>query len=339
MIATIYPDRITVREPKPFNAYDFYERKIEREFAKQNNNSLNNLKKPRTDFSLSKTTIRKIRDTFNLLYEITPARTVVTQSKKKIYNFRLSFVTLTLPAPQQHSDTEIKKKCLNNFLSIMRNRFGLRNYIWVAELQQNQNIHFHLVFDLYISHHAIRYYWNQSLELLGYVSAYSSKFQAMSLSDYAKYRNKSIEEVSRAFIRNCRNKWKNPPTEQAIAIKNTDSLVYYLSKYIAKNVQNSEALDMDRLESFGRSWARSESLSAIKYISTWCWDSIKARITTFGDLSDFFIERVYDYCTVFYVKRRLKSVKFKNWLSRHMRNVAEASNYTLSGLDPVPIKI
>src|SRR5690606_27662078 len=135
--------------------------------------------------NLSKASKRKIKDTFSLLYHLAKPRTVKISNKKYIYNFRLSFVTLTLPSQQKHTDVEIKKICLNNFLNVMRQKFGLKNYIWISEIQENGNLHFHMVFDMYIHHKAIRYYWNRSLELLGYVSEYSNKMKSLSLKEYA----------------------------------------------------------------------------------------------------------------------------------------------------------
>lgn len=330
MIATIYPDRITVRQSRPFDIFSAYERNLAQKEKQQHPASLQNLSIAKTDFTLSKATVRKIRDTFSLLYELSPERKIEHKKNKWIYNFRLSFVTLTLPSKQIHTDTEIKSKCLNNFLTIMRNRFGLKNYIWVAELQKNQNIHFHLAFDLYIPHHAIRYYWNQSLNLLGYIDRYQKKFSKLSLSEYAQIRKKPISEVSKAFALGCRQGWRHPGTEQIIAIKNSKALIAYFSKYIAKNTAANTEADNDRLASFGRSWSRSESLSRIKYVSTWCWNSIKENITSIAEITELMTERVFDYCRVYYFKLKNQNAKFKKWINNHMQHLAEMYNYSPS---------
>lgn len=331
MIATIYPDRITVRQSRQTNIFDLYEKKLEKEARKQHKKSLENLKINRRSFALSKATKRKIKDTFSLLYSLTPERKIEYRKNKYIYNFRLSFVTLTLPAPQRHTDTEIKEKCLNNFLNIMRNRFGLKNYIWIAELQKNQNIHFHLVFDLYINYHAVRYYWNQSLELLGYISAYSAKFSKMSLSEYAKHRQKPINEVAKHFAQSCRNGWTSPGTEQVKAIKNQKSLAYYLSKYITKNSASDQDVDEERLASFGRSWSRSQSLSRIKYVTRWDWDSIKFHVDKMSKKKKFINKRIFDYCTVYYFDLRRATSEFIRWITKHMRSLGYSYGYEVSG--------
>ena len=332
MIATIYPDRITVRRSRKAKIFDLYEKKLERQERKKNQKSLDNLKIERQSFALSKSTKRKIKDTFSLLYSLTPERKIEYRKNKYIYNFRLSFVTLTLPSKQIHTDTEIKEKCLNNFLNIMRNRFGLKNYIWIAELQKNQNIHFHLVFDLYINHHAVRYYWNQSIELLGYVSAYSAKFSKMTLSEYSAHRKKPISEVAAHFAKSCRTGWKNPGTEQVKAIKNQKSLAYYLSKYITKNSTSNDDVDSERLQSFGRSWSRSQSLSKIKYVTRWDWDSIKFHVKRMGKKKKFINKRIFDYCTVYYFDLRHATVEFISWITKHMRSLGVLYGYEVSGL-------
>ncbi len=139
-----------------------------------------------------------------LLYKTNYKKTTDSQTGKT-YNFLINFITLTLPATQTHSDNEIKAVCMNNFLQVMRKEVGLENYVWRAEAQLNGNIHFHLVTDKYIHYKTLRKYWNQSIELLGYVSAFESKFHH-----------------------------RNPPTEEVRAVKHIRNVASYLSKYFSK---------------------------------------------------------------------------------------------------------
>lgn len=332
MVCTIYPDRITVRQAKRVNILDEYEKKLEREVGFVNKNSLKNLRIQKTSFGLSKNTVRKIKDTFNLLYNIVEPRTIKIDNKRSIYNYRLAFVTLTLPSKQVHTDIEIKRVALNNFLNVMREKFGLKNYIWVAELQKNDNIHFHIVWDLYINYHAVRYYWNRSLELLGYVSEYQKKFCNMSLSEYATVRGQSIEKVSKAFAKSVRENWSNPPTEQVVSISSQNSLAYYLSKYIAKNDQKEQNENSERLKSFGRSWGRSQSLSKIKFFTKWNWDSIKINLKKFDRWQDYINVKHFDYCIVYYFKLWKTPSNFLKWIRKFMLLEANQTKFKMSGL-------
>lgn len=85
----------------------------------------------------------------------------------------LTFVTLTLPSSQQHSDENIKRNILWPFIEIIKRYYGVQEYIWRAEKQQNGNIHFHILIDKYIRHDLIRFHWNFGLNKYGYIDAYS----------------------------------------------------------------------------------------------------------------------------------------------------------------------
>lgn len=132
-LATLYPDRITLRYPDTRSVHTRWAQKLVRQYelqmcepVEQNPNSMANLKKDKTTWELSGQTKRKLSHTFALLNHLSPSRTIWAASKKPIYNFKTSFVTLTLPALQMHADTEIKGRCLNNFFNVMREKFGLK---------------------------------------------------------------------------------------------------------------------------------------------------------------------------------------------------------------------
>jgi hypothetical protein len=48
-------------------------------------------------------------------------------------------------------------------------------YYWVAEKQQNGNIHFHILTDKFVDWKWIRKAWNTRLETLGYISEFKAK--------------------------------------------------------------------------------------------------------------------------------------------------------------------
>ena len=303
----------------------------ERKLKGQSPNSLDNLNKQKVSWSLSKQTRRKISDSVSLLNELSPARTIWASSKKPIYNFRTSFVTLTLPSAQIHTDTEIKSRCLNNFLTTMRQKFNLRNYVWKAELQQNENIHFHIVWDLYIHHAAVRYYWNKSLELLGYVSEYQNRYCNMSLPTYAKSRGKEPMEVIKAFRQGRDTLWKSPPTEQVIAVKNSRHLSAYLRKYLIKDNGTPSETSQNRLLSFGRVWGRSESISKIQFSKYYVADNLLEYIATLGDVDKIMHKMTYDYVTVYYFNFKQATKPFLSWLNLKMSELGTTYGYLPSG--------
>lgn len=350
MIATLYPDCIVTRtKTDPIHYAKKWELDMLERYRKKHHpeqdphgksiNSLKNLRKHRSTYALSRQTKRAIKYSVLMLNHLTKPRTIWFTKAKPIYNFRCSFVTLTLPAEQQHPDTEIKSVCLNNFLNNLRHHYKLKNYVWVAELQQNQNLHFHLVFDQYIHHSAIRYYWNRSLELLGYVTAYHKKFSKMTLQQYADYRNISVPDAARAYARGRDSDWKSPPTEQVIAVQNQQQLAGYLYKYLAKPARKEsepEQLnddDLGRLAAFGRSWGRSQSLAKLEFITRYDWESLKAYVFQYRDAAKFLIKRAFDYVTVYYFDFRKMPSEFKIWLNRKMVEIGITFGY-YSAADP-----
>lgn len=334
-IATLYPNRITVRHNNNTGSARLnWERKLDRRWRQQHENSLKNLEIRKVVTELSLGAKKKIKDTLHLFHHITPSRTVERKHQKYIYNFRLSFITLTLPSPQQHDDTEIKRVALNNFLNNLRVKYGLKNYIWIAEIQKNQNIHFHLVIDIYIPHQAIRYYWNRSINLLGYVDEYTRKFSQMTLQEYAAYRNISVSEATSPFLVGVRSKWKNPGTENVKVVRNMRELAGYLQKYLTKNPldpnSDQDKETIERMTNFGRLWYRSRSLGKIKFISRYDWDNLLDRLKSLCPALTSFKIIEYEWATIYYVNFRKASKNLLLWLRQKFKELAKTYQYVPS---------
>ena len=220
-VTQFYPNRIVTTWKKPkdgkqldFKHFRFFKRCI----------STSNLKTKKTSVSLSKSSKRAIRDSINGMYILSTPRTIKLPSNKIIYNYRQSFITMTLPSGQIHSDVEIKK-CLNNFLTSLRTSIGVSNYVWKAELQKNENIHFHLVIDKYCSYQAIRHYWNKAINTLGYVDRYAEKMRSLTLTQYAELRQKQAFEVAPAYADGCRSNWSSPNSVDVVSVRRKRTLV------------------------------------------------------------------------------------------------------------------
>lgn len=127
------------------------------------------------------------------------------QSSKKKINHMFTFVTLTYPSAQKHDDNYLKRQHLNHFIIKSRRDFGIENYLWRAEVQQNGNIHFHLLYDRYIHHSEIRKVWNEIIEGDYYVSEYQKK-----------------------------NGNKDPNSTDIHGLKNVSNISSYISKYMSK---------------------------------------------------------------------------------------------------------
>lgn len=277
--------------------------------------------------NLSENSKRLLQQSIMGMYMLSKPRTIKINSKKFIYNFRTSFITLTLPSEQKHSDVEIKA-CLNLFLNNIRYHFKVKNYVWKAELQKNENIHFHLIFDKYIPFQAIRYYWLLAIKPLGYVEAYKQKFINMTLSQYANYRGLSIQEAKRPFAMGARSNWETPNCIDVEAVNSAQAASYYLSKYFAKSEE--EDTNEERIAEFGKVWARSRSLSKLKYKNKWEFSEVAELLRTFTK-KEFLVKRTFDYCTVFYFNFKKMPKKVLSYICRLLEYNAVRYNY------PIPV--
>lgn len=225
--------------------------------------------------------------------------------QKKFVRFKLNFITLTLPISQNDSDNDIKHKCLNSFLTELRKFHGVKNYIWRAEKQANGNIHFHLVTDAFIDHAALRRRWNRIINVLGYVDRYSEKMRG-SIKTFGDYYNRYINQGSymqllRRYNAGRANNWTNPNTTDVHSTKKVKNMVAYLSKYMAKSIDNPELLTPDLREQLlvkGRIWGLSESLSNFKSIEVPHWHTYKDEIDRLWNMA-----KGYEYGNDFFVFR------------------------------------
>lgn len=119
---------------------------------------------------------------------------VLKEAVKNAKNSHLcTFVTLTLPAAQKHTDVEITTYLINPFLVYARKYFNLKYYVWKKELQENGNLHFHLVFDRFIDYKSLRREWNKLLNR-GYVKGVEAPFNYVS-----EYREKWLKMYENGF--------------------------------------------------------------------------------------------------------------------------------------------
>jgi hypothetical protein len=189
-------------------------------------NSLNNLKENQAKGILSNSAKKRLRNAVGWLILRVAHKMKRGIKKKKQLAKSISFITLTLPSQQQHSDNQIKSECLNQFLQELRTTWKLKEYVWRAESQQNGNIHFHIVTDVYVPHADIRSRWNRIINKLGYVDRF--------------------RENTGKF---------NPPSTEITSLKKVHKIDSYISKYCTKNETN-RPLD-------GRLWFASETLQSI----------------------------------------------------------------------------
>ncbi len=139
---------------------------------------------------------------------------------------RHTFITLTLSSTQIHCDKFIKRELLNKFLINAKARYNAKNFIWKAELQENQNLHFHLLSEAHVPHEQLRLDWNKYQEQHGYVSR-SNNFEYN----------------------------KNPNSTDIHELKKIRNVTAYCAKYMSKESKESPIC--------GHTWGRSDGIDKL----------------------------------------------------------------------------
>lgn len=158
-------------------------------------------------------------------------------NKKKIRQKALSFANLdaskkfigfySISFPLNTNDT-IARQILNVFLTKLREKYNLSNYMWVAERQKNKTIHFHLLTNNKMPINEVNSdmakildYYNKK----GLISWGNSSFNKYNGVDLSYAGKKSKFETQRK------------PQKQSNYTKNIKYIARYLTKYITKNDQ------------------------------------------------------------------------------------------------------
>ena len=168
------------------------------------------------------------------------------QKFSKSVNYKLTFITLTLPSPQIHTDNEIKSTCLNHFLTVLRNKYSVDLYIWKAEKQENNNIHFHILTNRFIKWQELRNEWNNIINKLGYVDRYQAKMKEFFKDGFRMSENsqdKRPEAAQRsAYYQNLLTGFTNPNSTDIHALYKIKNVAAYISKYISKEVTKTDRI-------------------------------------------------------------------------------------------------
>lgn len=292
-------------------------------------------------FIMSRASQRRLKDRVMAMYRLSTPRTEKSATNKLIYNFRCSFLTLTLPAKQFHSDKEIKELALNQFLIELRQRYNVSNYVWKAELQANENIHFHIITDRFLNYHAILRRWNRILEKLGYIKKFQEKMTKLTfkkyVESYKKYKKApKIGVLMQRYKNGVANGWSTPNTIDIRVLKNDKDVAVYMAKYVSKNVvdgskdelSSAEKLLLERGKEFGRSWFCSRSLSRLETGFSFSISEVKVifdEICKAKGTKEF----VGDYFKVWYFRYEELSIWTKGFLRGWLLYNADLCSYVV----------
>lgn len=215
--------------------------------------------------------------------------------KAKEYQVKPTFITLTLPSQQTHTDLELYRHGLSRFIVTMKRRGHIQHYIWRAEVQENGNMHYHVISDRYIHHETLKNCWNEILYDLGYIEPYSTKHKLMTLDDYLTARDCKTEDQTnkaiKAYNEGVLCGWVSPNSTDIKEVKSEQGLARYMSKYMSKEA------DLLRRPINARLWGCSDTLRELKNTITVFTDKDTEALieTAKRDCIDVIVK---EYCTI-----------------------------------------
>jgi hypothetical protein len=236
-----------------------------------------NLKKERKSLVLSTNAKRTLRKKINWLYYLSRSRHVKSYNGKEIFNFRINFITLTLPSAQKTPTKDVTNNLLNTFLTEIRQRTKMENYVWRLEFQKNGNAHYHIVTDTYLDYYFMLGIWNRILKLNGYIDEYKSKMERLSLYGYANQYNDdgktSFEVLRKRYLKGKATKWEQPNSVDVKSVVSKKAISFYISKYFTKEDNDKEIMNENDNEDNTKNlrlWFCSRSLSKLDTLSDFC---------------------------------------------------------------------
>lgn len=286
------------------------------------------------NFEISAAAQKTLQDKVTWLYHLARSRYTKTYSGKEIFNFKINFLTLTLPSKQIHPTSQITSECFNQFLTEIRQRTNMTNYVWRLEFQGNGNVHYHIVTDTFIDYFFCLKVWNRIINKLGYVDAFASKMKSLSMLEYWEtYGNSEPSKwdiCNKRYLQGRATSWQNPPSVDVKVCTSSKAIGLYISKYFSKKEKSGCIKnDLDNEEnSFGlRLWFCSRSLSLLKAVTEFC-EAIDFRpdilIKGIAGVRVF----VHQYATCYYFELSKLANYAKSLLFPYLRNYANSVGYS-----------
>jgi hypothetical protein len=293
----------------------------------------NNIERTSHNFQISDNAYRTLKSKINWLYYLSKSKSVTTYNGRNIFNFKIAFITLTLPSQQKHPTSYITSEYFNQFLTEVRQRTKMENYVWRLEFQKNGNVHYHIVTDTYLDYYLCLKIWNRIIAKGGYIDEFASKMSKLSLMDYNKIYNKDnkkdFKEVSKSYLRQKSEKWRNPNSVDVKSVISNKSIANYIAKYFAKDNEDNpikNELDTDENSANIRLWFCSRSLSKIKKVSGFCEEFTFDIFAIMSYCKD--VKKVIGkYAISIYYELKNFDKTGRPWIERILKSYANSCNY------------
>lgn len=188
---------------------------------------------------------RLIGKKVDLLLQISPYQTVFNPITSKSQRFQLVFITLTIPAQdEQPAHRSIMKECFKPIITHLKNKSGVNDYVWKAELQKNGTIHYHIATNRFIHYSEIKNEWNRLLDKCGLLNGFKREHGHSHPNSTDIHAAKSSRQI-RNYIRKYMSKSNDDD-------RPIDGKVWGCSLNLKRSVQFSDFIYTDQLRELMR---------------------------------------------------------------------------------------
>lgn len=209
--------------------------------------------------------------------------------------FRISHLTLTISGRNPNmTNKDISKHCLKDFLNLMRNRHGMSLYVWKAELQENLNIHYHILSNLFLPMNKVQNAWNKIQDRYGLLAPFEEKFNRT-----------------------------DAPSTRIDTVRDWQEIAEYLKKYAAKKAERERLARMPKEERdrfvIGKVYDCSEILMKTKYptemagndLMDWLNESLERKTL---------VREEKDFYTAFYPAKKDRKLDYPLQIRRFIKS-------------------
>lgn len=298
-----------------------------------NNNNIDNFSSKFHNYNISDNAYRTLKRRISWLYYLAKSKSVKTYTGKDIYNFKIGFITLTLPSKQKTCTADVTSSLLNPFLTELRQRTNMKNYIWRLEFQENGNVHYHLITDTYLDFWFITKLWNRLLKSKGYIDDYTKKFIGLNLSEYNKLVNADgktdFSVIAKRYAKGKKNKWEQPNTCDVKSVISNKAISNYIAKYFSKDSKHETIKNEHDNEENSKSlrlWFCSRSLSKLKSVSNFC-EAVQYDIFAIVSHAKECKKIIGQYATSYYFEIKSMVGSSRKWVEKILKDYSKQQGY------------
>lgn len=219
-------------------------------------NSISNLSDNHVKGVLSAGSKKSIKRNVNMWIDCLEAKKFMSRKNYQWLKSQITFCTLTLPANQFHTDKEIKRELLNRWNIEIKRETNRDTNLWVAEKQDNGNIHFHILYSKFIDWKTIRNKWNRILDDNGYIENYRNNQKHFHRNGFRLREDLlsvwSAENQYKAYLVGTACNWSNPNSTDIHSLEKIKNVANYITKYLTKG--NEQKLIEGRLWSCSKNF-------------------------------------------------------------------------------------